>query len=147
MLIRSTLKSVRHVWSQDPALDRSSLSEETFEKAWKQFLKTGDPSNLPVREGTKLAIFEFEPLSRKDYIRALNLAGLEQWNEAVACGLRSVQNFEIDGVPVQLERTEQGGSKRLSGDSLDKIFDPMLFMELGLRILDASRLHPTHGQG
>jgi hypothetical protein len=144
LIVRSTLKSWNHVWSQDPALDRDA---DGFDEKWQSFLKTGDVRGLPVREGEKLAVLEIEPLNRKDYMRVLGMSGIEQFNEAVACGLRSVTNWEIDGVPLVLERKEDGNTKRLSVPSLDKIFDPYLFTELGLRILDVSRLDPLRARG
>lgn len=143
MIVRSTIKARNHVWSQDPGLDRSD--EDSFDEKWKQFLKDGDVRGLPTKDGAKLTVFELEPLDRKSFMRTLALSGLEQFNEAVACGLRSVSNFEIDGVPLALERREENGSKRLAQSTLDKIFDPMLFMELGLRLIDLSRLDPTRG--
>lgn len=143
MILHSLIKSRQHVWSLDPGLDRSDL--EAFGAAWKAFHDTGDVATLPIKDGATLAVFILAPLTRRQFTRVFGLAGLEQVTDAVAYGLQSVSGFQIDGAPVQLERTDTETGRRLTSKSLDAIFDPVLFAELAGRIVEISRIDPTRG--
>lgn len=140
MIRKSLLGIVKHVWRDDPALDKSD--PDKFEAAWTAFLADGDAAKLPVKEGQKVAEFDLAPLSRRQFLRVYQGGGspLEQMAEAVAYGLRALRGFEVDGHAPDLERVESDVGKRLSVKSLDAIFDPVLFAELGSRIVEISRI-------
>lgn len=146
-MIRKSLGGVvRHVWSDDPALDKSD--PDVFAAKWKAFLADGKVECLPVVEGGAPAVFEIAPLTRRQFLRIYNGGGgaLEQMSEAVAYGLRSVKGFEVDGRAPDVEKVDSDVGKRLSAKCLDALFDPLLFAELGARVLEISRLDPTRGQ-
>lgn len=141
MLIRPSFTGTRnHVWSEDPAIDRDSPAFD-----WVEFLRTGDLAHVPTVEGGKLTVFKIRPLSRKQFTRVFNLNGLEQLVEAVAYGLREVKDFILDGQAVELKHIKVDGEERVSNDSLDRVFEPLLFTELGTRIVELSRLDPRKG--
>jgi hypothetical protein len=138
LITRTSFTSTRpHVWSIDPAIDKENPAYD-----WKEFLDKGDLKYLPAVEGGTLTVFNIKALSRRQFTRVFNIEGLNQFSEAVAFGLKSVANFRVDGTEVDLRLVKVDGEERVSEDSLNKIFDPMLFAELGLRILEISRLHP-----
>ena len=88
-------------------------------------------------------------LGRREFLRVyggMASAPMEQMVEAVAYGLRSVTGFEVDGSEVSVERVSSDGCKRADAKTLDALFDPILFGELGSRILEVSQLDPTRGQ-
>ena len=143
MILHSLIRSVKHVWSMDPALDRSDL--ESFSAAWESFLKDGDLAKLPIKEGETPTVFTLEPLTRSEFVKIYGGGDIERVIEAVAYGLQSVENLMVNGEKFQIERIESGGSKRVKGSCLDAFFDPVLFAELGTRIVEISRLHPTSG--
>lgn len=142
---RSFIRTVRFVSTLDPAIDRdhpdlASLVEE--------YRKTGDVAKLPLREGATPTVFEIAPMSRKQLTRVLGIPSdkyIEQCSEAVAYGLRSVSNFIVDGEQVVIEHATVSDEKRVKPAVLDRIFDPLLFAELGARILELNRLNPTSG--
>lgn len=138
-------KTRKHVWSLDAALDKSD--EEGFKAAWEKFLKDDDVAALPLVEGDAPTVFDLEPLSRKAFTAVMKLDGLEQASEAVAYGLCGVTGFHVKGKPFTIERKETNGSARLTAKTMDAIYDPFLFMELGYRVIAISRIDPTRGQG
>jgi hypothetical protein len=132
----------KHVWSEDPSLDKENSAFD-----WPEFLRTGDLKYCPAVEGGKLTVFEIRPLSRKQFSKVFNMphGSLEQCNEAVAFGLRAVRDFQVDQQPVEIKHTKVDGEERCTESSLNAIFEPLLFVELGLRIMELSRLHPQNG--
>lgn len=145
MITKSMLGTIRHAWSEDPAIDKSD--PDKFAMAWKEALRTGDIKCLPFREGDQPAVFELAPLTRKQFLRVFAQEGISQVCEAVAYGLRTVSGFIVDGRGVDLDRVDSDAGKRLSAASLDALFDPVLFMELGTRIIEVSRIDPLRSQG
>lgn len=142
---RSFIRTVRFVSTLDPAIDRE---HPDIESILAEYRKTGDVSKLPLREGSTPSVFEIAPLSRKQLTRVLGIPGekyIEQCSEAVACGLRAVTNFVVDGEPVTIETSTVSDEKRVKPAVLDRLFDPLLFAELGTRILELNRLNPTSG--
>lgn len=142
MITRTLTGRKSHVWSQDPAIDRDHPSF-----SWDAFLKDGDLKHLPKVEGQEYTLFEIGPLTRRQMMRVMSLSGMEQVNEAVAFGLKDVKNYVADGQSVSLEHQNQGDEKRLNQRSLDRIFDPLLFTELGMRIIMLSQLDPLSSRG
>ncbi len=149
MIQRSLIGNVKHVWSDDPGLNKE---HPEFDETWKKFRESvaGDVSVLaPVtKEGAKLTVFELRPLSRQRFnaimgraFRGMEDLTLEDLGLAVAFSLRSVQDYEIDGSPVRVEHHRVNGEDCVKKEVLDKIYDHTLFVELGLRVLTLSRIH------
>ncbi len=139
MITRSLVGNAKHVWSEDPALDTDSPAYDAV-----QFIETGDIKHMPARPGETLAIFEIAPLSRKQWQRLSALESSdEKYNEAVAYGLKSVSGYTIGGLPVEVKKQTYQGEERLTAPTLDALFEPVLFRELGGRILLLSRLSPS----
>ena len=137
---RSTEKVV-HIYSQDPALDRDA---ESFADAWAEFLKTGDKSKLPIRDGHTPTLWHIQRLKRKRFLWVLDQPDSHRASEAIAFGLKQVDGFTVDGVPFALGFKKFSDSEdRLSEDTLEILFDPTFFGELGVRILGLSKLPPT----
>lgn len=143
MISKRLVSRIKHVWSKDPALDRSDPAH--FDKAWAEFLKKGDLEILPLKGGEHPTIFEIAPLTRRQFERIGSMSGLEADTEAVACSLRSVSGFEVDGSNAVLEHEGPQSNRRLTAASLDAIYDVYLFAELGRRILEISSLDPLAG--
>lgn len=143
MFARSFLTSVKVASILDPAVNRE---HEEFESLWQEYRKGNDLTKIPVKEGAKLALFELAPLSRKQLLKVMSMSiPLEQCTEAVAFSLRSVSGFEVNGEPLEISHSNVDGEKRVKPDCLDKLFDPLLFGELGARVLELNRLDPTKG--
>mgnify|MGYP001600189261 CR=1 FL=1 len=139
MIRRSFIAEVRHVWSSDEALDKDHPSFD-----WQAFVKTGDLAHVPAKENAQLAVFHLRPLSRQRFLRVWGSGAepLQMRHDAVAFGLRRVTGFEVDGRAVELEFQSVDGEERVTPRVLDQLFDPMLFLELGERILELSRISP-----
>lgn len=147
-MISKSLGGIRHhVWSEDCALDKSD--PDVFAAAWKAFLENGDETALPLLDGGTPAVFDLVPLTRRQFLRVYSGGGspLEQMTEAVAYGLRAVRGFEVNSRPADVRSVDSDAGKRLDAATLDALFDPMLFAELGARVLEISRLDPTRGRG
>lgn len=142
MITKALTARRAHVWSQDPALDDQLPGHD-----WGKFLLTSELSHLGIREGERPTVFQLQPLTRAQMIRVMNLEGMDRINAAVAYGLRAVDGFSCDGQPVELEMRGKGDDERVSERSLDRIFDPLLFAELGTRIIDISQIHPLSSRG
>ncbi len=147
MAIKRRLRSkVLHVWSQDSALDKSD--PQKLETALKKFEDSGDLEDLApvILPHDKPTVFELYTLKRPIMIQLDSMAsGGAADNTAVAFGLRGVQNFTVDGKPYDLELVDAPaaiGGKCVSERSLDQLYDPGLFAELGARLVRASRLDP-----
>lgn len=147
MISKSLIGVRKHVWSMDSALDKSDPDQ--FAAAWTAFLEGGEMAVLPLVEGCKPAEFDIAGLTRRQFLHVYNGSGgaLENMAEAVAYGVRGVRGFQIDGKPIDFERVKSDSGQRLSVATLDALFDPLLFAELGSRILEISRIDPTRGQG
>jgi hypothetical protein len=148
MISRSLLATFRHVWDQDPALDRESPNF-----SFEAFVRTGDLSHVPAKEGQKLTIFELAPLSRRQFQEVIQLRTQERPIDAamlaVAYGLRGVVNFyDASGQELQVHfLTDGDGTKRVSPATLDQLYDVALLGQLGTRIINESTLRPRNGQG
>lgn len=142
MIIRSFVHPSKHVWSEDPSLDKQSANYD-----WAEFLRTGDLKYAPAVEGGKLTVFSVKPLSRKQFTRVFSLphGSLEQCSEAVAFGLKGIENYQVDGSPVEIKFSKVDGEERVHDEVLNRIFEPLLFIELGLRVMELSRLDPQKG--
>lgn len=141
MLQRSFIQSTKYISSLDPAIDRDHPDFN-----WEDYRRTGEAKHLPLREGAQATVFELAPLTRKQMARVLGFERvLDQCTEAVACGLRQVSNFIVDGQPLIVEHQGNDGERRVKSSVLDKLFDPVLFGELGTRIMEINRLVPTSG--
>lgn len=137
MITKSLIAKTKHVWSRDPALDTDHKDYD-----WAEFIKTGDMKYVPAKEGMTVAEFEIGPLTRMQFLRVWSLSDLVQANEAVAYGLKGLTGYKVEGVDVELEFQNADDGKRLNKATLDRIFEPLLFMELGMRIIELSRLSP-----
>lgn len=155
---------VDHVWSRDPALDKSDPAR--WSKAWTEFLETGSVAALPLRDGRQPTIWKLASLKREDRLRLGDLAqgkmadllkngsGLEGIiglsflrgsDQLVAAGLVGVVNLQDEhGRPAKFEINGHGVSK----EQLDALhLLGMHFVnELGNRILEISEPDPTQGQ-
>lgn len=156
-----------HVWSLDPALDRSN-GANGFEPRFKKFLDSGDLADVPVLDGRRVTVFYISSLRREDMLalsdvamtdtRALIAAGtgsivglafLRTMDAVVARGLQRVENWlDEAGRQVSLKFDDDGrGGKILAKETLEDLHYPGLINELGLRILEISMPGPTLGQG
>lgn len=148
MISRSLLGTFKHVWDQDPALDKES---ERY--SFDSFTRTGDLSHVPAKEGQKLTVFECAPLSRRQFQEVIQLRTQERPIDAavlaVSYGLRGVQNFlDASGQELQVAFVTDGdGTKRVSPATLDQLYDISLIGQLGTRIINESTLRPRNGQG
>lgn len=138
MIIRTFVGRNNYVWSKDPSLDRDNPAFN-----WPEFERTSSLEHAPAKEGCKLTVFEITPLSRKLFMRVFSMgASLDQMNEAIAYGLKGLRDYQSEGRPVELKTTKADGEERLTAETLDRLFEPMLWVELGKRILELSQLHP-----
>lgn len=135
MITKSITARRDYVWSRDPARDKDAPGDN-----WEEFVKTGDVSHVKVKEGARLCLFKLSPLTRVQMLRVLAMESSYQINEAVAFGLKGVDGYVVDSIPVELEFRGQGDEKRVNERSLNAIWDAELFAELGARILHISRL-------
>lgn len=148
MISRSLLGTFRHVWDQDPALDKEN---EAY--SFESFTRTGDMKHLPVKEGQKLTVFQLAPLSRRQFQEVIQLRTQERPIDAavlaVSFGLRGVENFyDAAGQELQVTFITDGdGTKRVSPATLDQLYDVSLIGQLGTRIINESTLRPRNGQG
>lgn len=146
MIQRSLIADFRHVWSEDPALDKANphFSHE-------EFMRTGDMKFVPAKEGEHLTIFGLAALSRKQFqrVKAINAMGDTVTSAvlALAYGLRSVQNFHLpDGSELVVNRQlDSEGEMRASEATLDALYDMALIAQLGTRIIRESTLRPKNG--
>lgn len=133
--------TVRHVWTQDPALDA-----EHPDMDYEKYLDTGDEAFLRVKDGQSLTYFELAPLTRQQdrYIGQLLVAKrhIDAVHETVAYCLKNIVGIEIDGRPfvIQTEKGEHG--PRMTKESMDATYDLSLWTELAGRVREVSRLHP-----
>jgi hypothetical protein len=171
MITRLPHQEVEHIWSRDPALDRSH--PEAFEAAWKKFRETGDAAALPTKNGATPAVWILSGLKRRHKLRNSPLsmelsrrlmkngmgidgimgeALLESHDFYVQVGLVAVRGYADEhGQPVVLARVDDGqGGKILSGDAMEDLHGRHLgthfINELGFRIREMSEPDPTSGQ-
>ncbi len=129
---------VTHIFSDDPALDKS---HEQYLERWDQFLKFGTPLP-PIREGFKPTSFRLRRLSRRQFQYVMGKAQSEQATEAVALGLKSADDFYVGENPIVIETAKSEHGERVKNEVLDRIYAFDLFGELGLRILSLSTAGP-----
>lgn len=139
---RSLTGTVQYVYSSDPAIDKDSP-----EFSWEKYRETGDVKHLPTKgESERLTVFSLKPISMKRMQRITSMRNesggfsTEQFGEAVAYGLKKVDNFEVDGKPFSLEFEGASDEQRVKNKSLEKIFKQILFIELGNRVMEISDL-------
>lgn len=146
-LSRSLTGTVPHVFSSDPALDAEAKDAQGNALLdLDAFKKTGDLKHVPAKDGEKLTVFYLKPLSMKRLQKITSMKLLdgnfttEQLGEAVAYGLKRVENLEVNGKSVELKMEGGGSEERVSQKSLEAIFKQTLFIELGSRVLEISDL-------
>ena len=125
-----------YVLESDDALDREH-PDFNFAK----YSETLDVKHIPLKPGGVPTEWKIRPLKRREYENVMALRDNECaliW-EAVAYALVGVKNF---GRPVEIERKRIGGLDRVTEDSLDAVYKPGVFTELGARVLMISRLDP-----
>jgi hypothetical protein len=148
MISRSLLADFRHVWSEDPALDKSN---ENY--SHEEFVRTGDFKHVPAKEGERLTIFILAPLTRVQFQRVQSVRAqgdvVNAAVMAVSYGLRGVQNFhDANGAEIEVKLQVDGeGERRVTSATLDAIYDIGLLAQLGARIISESTLRPKNGQG
>jgi hypothetical protein len=150
MITRSFTGPLPFVWSEDPALDPVCLVERETQPGkdkepsdYAAFLKTNDVTALSVRDGLKLTVFEIKPLTKKQKLQVYAKAStLEQMDEAIAWGLRAVRGNEAFGFPFEVKHDKQD---RVEADVLENLNDEILWLEMGARIMEISRLFPRSG--
>lgn len=168
MITRRVHRSVPHVWTRDPAIDRSD--EEKVRTGFKSFLEDGELSHLPIRQGCRPTVFRVASLKRAHLQEVGRMAQIElssllarsgvtegiaglamyELNDLVVSrGVISVENLQDEsGRPVSLQFTDDGrGGKVLARETLEELSYVPLINELGLRILQLSMPDPTSGQG
>jgi hypothetical protein len=137
----SLLQSFTWVWSQDPAVDAESPGFNLD-----AYLSTGDRAHLPLREGATPTEFTLMPLSRSAYQHVLQSHSeqrvIEALTEALAYGLRSVQNLDDDGKPFAVKRVpDHPRGERATSETIDKLFSAggqALISELGIAVFKRS---------
>jgi hypothetical protein len=139
---RSLTGTVPYIYSEDPAIDKKHLA---FSK--ELYRETRDSKHVPVRDGERPTVFHLKSLSMRRLQRIMSMRNLdgtispEQYGEAVAFGLKKVDDFEVDGKPFELKLESIGSEERVKNKSLEAIFKQDLFIELGARILELSDLN------
>ncbi len=148
MIRKSLTKNFVFVWEKDPALDKE---HEGFAEAWAAYEESLDPAVLPVVTGETLAKFVCQPLSMGGYGRMMSEPSeFNRCIEAVRYSLKSMSGYSIDGIEIKIEegdKQKDGLDHRLKDSFLNKIWDPMLFVALGLAIIKSSVLDPTRAVG
>lgn len=138
MIKRSLTGTKTWIWEGDPALNKDHAEYD-----YKAYREDFDEKHLPCIEGQVPARFTIGPLSREQFVHAMGQSGgLPMMIEAVAYGLHAVTGYEADGRPVELARQKSDHGQRLTKASLDAIFEPELFADLGIAILGLSKLDP-----
>ncbi len=132
-----------HILSFDTALDQG---HKDFAKLYAAALKTWDWSKVPIREGHTATVWTLKKLPRNVFNRISRLNGPEMVVEAVAWSLQSVTGLELNDAPFVVKHEQIDGSERLTRETLDALYDLTLMGELGERVLEVSKLHPTSGQ-
>jgi hypothetical protein len=144
---RSLTQTFKHVWSDDPALDKDALDADVYAA----FLDDGDASKLPVRPGCELMVFECKPLSAKARHRVLDVwqtKPASAYLEAVQLSIVGWTGFAgVSGTMPAPKMQQIGNAQMLHDDAVEEINDPLLINELGMRILNWSALRPTSGRG
>lgn len=170
MISRRLHDQIDHVYSGDPALDKTKAAE--YKKARAECLKTGKVELLPLKQGTQPVVWKLKALSRPeklsvsgtalDKVLALvrggagsqgitGLAMLTVFDVVVMYGVVNASGLlDKDNRPMTLPFTDNGrGGKMLSGEALEELylFGTEFIIELGLRILEITEPDPTSGQG
>lgn len=136
---RSLTDPVRHISMFDPALDaeHTSFSPE-------RYMATGNEEHMPLRDGQTPSRFVIRPLSSRQYRRAhAAISKEDRVYTLVAFALVAVEGVTVNGEAVSIKRVTIDGLEMADTASLEKIYDPDLFMELAARVEGMSRLDPT----
>lgn len=137
MIRLNTTAPVIYVYPKDPAIDKDHPDYN-----WEEFRKTGDVKHLPAKDGEKLTIFHIKRLSRQRYIAMAEKKGLEAMEDAVKYGLTAVENLSVGDGSFRLEFKGEGRDRRLTDGCCDGLFEPGLFYDLGMRIVELSHISP-----
>ena len=140
MIERKLTDTTQYVWTMDPALDHDA--KDILER-FESYYRSGDASKLPVRDGSRLCVFTLARLTRPQHLRIMRAdkdRELEMCSEAVAYALRAVDGFQVDGAPLALKRQSSDVGERLTAETLDALWDPELFREMGETIIRRSRI-------
>lgn len=139
MIAHRSNDRIEYVLTSDPAIDAEHPDYD-----WDRYLKTADPKYAPIKEGHTPTVFSLSRLTRRQFLRVMSLPDQEQSSEAVKYGLRAIKDL---GRPVELRFKRYGDlGEGLDSATLDHIFSPDLFAELGVRIMTMSTLDPTFGR-
>ncbi|HYE58141.1 MAG TPA: hypothetical protein VD948_06530 [Rhodothermales bacterium] len=137
----SSKERVLVLYSEDPALDKDHPDFN-----WDLWLKTGDLKHAPTKQGMEPNRYWVRKLRMHRFEQVLDTPGARQVREAVAWGLTAVEGHTFNGEPVVLKfKKISDAEQRLTDESLEQLYSPELFGELGARIVELSRLHPTSG--
>jgi hypothetical protein len=137
MIQRSLCGKVTYIWEQDPGLNKDAPGYD-----YKAYLGDWDRAHVPIRDGCEATTFEIAPLTRRQFLRVMQMQGLEQAQEAVAFGLKAMGRYVCDGQSVNLSWTSTEIGQRLCNECLDAIFEPDLMLDMGMAILLLSKLRP-----
>ena len=146
MKTRSLTQPVEYVWSKDPALDLPEDPDARAALARKYMESLFDEQHRPVRAGETPARFRLGPLPYSVYRRVQKMDDpADRVVEAALHSLQGVRDWEHNGAQVVIGPDDftKVGDRRLTDDWVGRHYDPMLFMELGLAILEVSGLLPT----
>lgn len=146
------LGKVKHIFSRDPAIDRTDEAKVT--EALKHSRDTGEKNGVPVREGRTLAIWQLQSLSDRGYTELTRFSALNgdanhpTRREALRRGLIAVEGaLDEDGRPLRLEFQDGGpGGQVVTDATLDRIhriYGPRCVGELGQRVIDVTEADPT----
>lgn len=138
MIKRSLTGTKVWIWEQDGAIDKDHPDYDH-----KAFAADFDEKHMPILDGQTPARFTIAPLTKDQFVWAMGQSsGLPMMIEAVAYGLRSVVGYEVDGKPVEIQTKRADHGQRMTKATLDAIFEPELFADLGIAILGLSKLDP-----
>lgn len=158
-------RTVEHVWSRDPALDKKA---DGYADAWKAAMASGKIDGLPLKAGAQPTIWRLASLRREHKLRLGELAyrhlvsslkdgvgldgftGVSLLRESdmiIGFGLIGVAGLQdAQGRPTAITPQDKGG---LAADQLEMLhlFGAHFVNELANRILEISEPDPTSGQG
>jgi hypothetical protein len=142
MIPYSTTSTTDHIFTCDTAIDRDSPDLNVA-----QYIATHDAKYLPIKAGETPVVWKLRRLSRRGFLAVSGAPEHLQSHVACAYGIDGVAGLLVNDQAVDLKYDRGEAGKRLSEASLDAIFHPSLFNELGAVIINMSLPNPTSGQG
>lgn len=145
MLQKRLDAQIEYISSLDGAIDREAPGFD-----WDKYTATLDAKHLPIKAGSTPTVFVLQGLSRdvlgvvvKGFDSSAQWERIEAFDAAVKYGLKRVRNFKnAKGDDVELKFEQSSLGEGLDKASINAIYDPQLFIELGSKIYEASRVHP-----